>query len=436
MTKEEIFKVLNDWNFWQKEIETGIKRTFYLKKLEKLLKNEEVVVITGARRSGKSFIMRQLAYCLVEKGIQKNQILIVNFEDPRFSNLNASLLQKIYDVYLEFLQPKGKIYLFFDEIQEVDEWEKWVLACHELKKAQVILSGSNAKLLSKELSTLLTGRHLDLTVFPLSFNEFLEFNDLFLKEKASLLVNEIKINGFLRNYLSDGGFPETVLKENKKEILLTYFNDLVEKDLVKRYKIRKTEKIKALLKFYFSNVSSPITFNSLEKSLGLSADTVEKFSHYFENIYLLFLVKRFSFKIKEQEKSPKKIYGLDAGLINAIGFKFSQNIGRLAENIVFLELLRRKIENPDLEIYYWKDEQHREVDFVVKEKGLIKQLIQVCWNLSEIKTKEREIKSLLKGIKETKQETGLIITSDFEAEEKIDDKKIIFIPLWKWLLKI
>jgi len=434
MEKEEILKILEDWNFWKKELETGVKRSSYLEKLNRLLLNEQIIVITGARRSGKSFIMRQLAKDLMKKGVDKTQILMINFEDPRFTRLNVSLLQKIYETYLEFLSPQGRPYIFLDEIQEVAKWEKWVLTMQELKKAQIILSGSNAKLLSREFSSLLSGRHLDLIVSPLSFREFLEFKNLKIKDKLDIVSHEIKIKSFLQDYWENGSFPEAVLKENKKEILLTYFNDLLEKDLIKRYKIRKGEKLKEVVKFYFSNNSSLITFNSLEKSLGISADTIEKFSGYLENIYFIFFVKRFSFKVKEQEKSPRKVYGIDSGLVNTVGFKFSQNLGRTAENIVFLKFLREKDQNPDLEIFYWKDKQHREVDFLLKEGKTIKSIYQTCWDLTDPKTKNREVKSLLKAMKELKLKEGFILNKDFAGEAEERGMKIIYLPLWKFLL--
>jgi len=322
-----------------------------------------------------------------------------------------------------------------DEIQEVEKWEKWVLSMQELKKAHLIISGSNAKLLSRELSTLLTGRHLDITVLPISFKEFLKFNNVFIKSKLDFISQEIEIKSFFRDYLEKGGFPEVVLRDNKREILLTYFKDILEKDLIKRYKIRKSEGLKELLNFYFSNVSSLITFSSLEKSLKISADTIEKFSSYFENAYLLFFLKRFSFKVKEQEKSPRKVYAIDTGLVNAVGFRFSENLGKLAENIAFLELQRKKLKDSDLAIYYWKDEKHQEVDFVIKNKNLVTQLLQICWDLSDIKTREREIKSLIKASEELSCQNLLIITSDYEGEEKIKGKIIKFIPLYKWLLE-
>lgn len=430
MDKSEILAILEDWNFWRKELDTGVGRPFYLQKLEKFFPTEQVIVITGARRSGKSFLMRQFAKALTSKGVKGNEILIVNFEDPRFVGLDARILQKIYEVYLEKLAPKGRPCIFLDEIQEVKDWEKWVRTTQELKNAQIILSGSNAKLLSQELSTLLTGRHRDLTVFPLSFKEFLKFNSLTVSDELGLTRQRVEIQALLSQYLEFGGFPEVVLEKEKKEILRTYFDDILSKDLVRRFKVRKSEKLKALAKFYLTSVSSPATFNSTKKFLELSADTVEKFSGYLSSAYLVFFLKRFSFKVKEQERSPRKVYAIDPGLANAVSFRFSQNVGRLAENVVFLELERRKAANPRLETFYWKDSRQREVDFLVKKDLKAEQLIQVCWEVTRPETKNRELRSLRKAMKELGLQEGLVITGDEEKEEGA----IKLVPLWKWLL--
>ncbi len=169
MNKNEIIEILQDWNFWKRDLEAGIKRPIYLNKLKGFLKTGQIVTITGARRVGKSFLMRQLIRSLITDGVDRNNILMVNFEDPRFTELDVRTLQRTYEVYLEFLNPKGEIFIFLDEVQEVSGWERWVRTIHELNKAKLVISGSNAKLLDKELSTLLTGRHIDLVVFPLSW---------------------------------------------------------------------------------------------------------------------------------------------------------------------------------------------------------------------------------------------------------------------------
>jgi hypothetical protein len=435
MDKKAILDILNDWNFWEKDLNIGIRRGFYLDKLNKFLASNQIVVITGPRRSGKSFLMKQMADDLIKKGVKRENILMINFEDPRWEKLDAVLLEKIFEVYLELVGNTKNPYVFLDEIQEVEGWEKWVRMTQELGKAKIVVSGSNAKLLSKELATLLTGRHLSQTILPLSFKELLMFNGIKIDSRLLLIENRIKIKRFLNESLEFGFFPEIVFTETKKELLLNYFDDIINKDITERYKIRKKGNLKSLVKFYLSNNSALTTFSSAGKTIGVSTDTVQKFSSYVEASYLIFFLKRFSWKVKEQEKSPRKIYAVDPGLANAIGFRFSQNIGSLMENLVYLELLRRKIVNSNHEIFFWKDQRHREVDFVVKEGLKINQLIQVCCNLDNIKTKNREINSLLKAIDEFNLKSGLIITDDDEGEEIIKEKKIVYKPLWKWLLE-
>ncbi len=434
MNKNEVIKILADWNFWDKDLETGIDRDSYINRLINLLATEFIVVITGARRSGKSFLMRQVAKRLINSGVHKNEILIINFEDPRFTKLDTKLLQEIYEVYLEFFNPKRKPYIFLDEIQEVEAWEKWVRTTRELQKAHIIISGSNAKLLSRELSSLLTGMHLDLTVYPLSFEEYLFFNNLRLKDNLDLINKQTEIKGLLRKYIEFGSFPEVVLREEKKDILLRYYEDILNKDLIKRFRIRKPDALKNLAKYYLTNISNLVTFNSIERYLDISADTIEKFSTYFEDAYIFSFLKRFSFKIKEQDKSPKKVYCLDTGLANTIGFRFSENSGKSMENIVFLKLRGEMLKSPQLKIFYWKDQHHREVDFVLKEGLKVEQLIQVCWNASDEKAKNREIRALIKAMNEFGLNEGLVITEDYTFEEKVDDKTIKFLPLWQWLL--
>jgi len=192
--------------------------------------------------------------------------------------------------------------------------------------------------------------------------------------------------------------------------------------------------MKALIKYYLSNAGNLMTFSSIAKHLDITSDTIDKFSSYLEDVYLIFQLKRFSFKVKEQEKSPRKIYAIDTGLCNSVGFRFSENIGRLAENIVFLALKRKQIVNPRVELFYWKDVQHKEVDFVIKDGLDVKSLIQVCWSMRDDKTKNREFRSLQKAMKELKCENALIITEDAEGVEKLNGFEVKTIPLWKWLL--
>lgn len=435
MRQEEILEIMNDWNFWKKELDSGKERKAYVNTCLKFLKTNVITAIIGVRRAGKSYIMRQVIKTLIKDETESKNILMINFEDKRFTELNLKLLDDMYGTYLEVLKPNKKPFIFLDEIHNIPKWEKWIRTMHELGKAKIVISGSSSKLLSGELATVLTGRHLDTFVFPLSFKEFIYFKNLKIKDKLDIITRKTEINRFLKEYFENGGFPEVVLTDNKKQLLLTYFDDILTKDIEKRYKLKEGAKLKALTKFYLTNISNTITFNSLKKILDTTTNTIEKFSSYLEETNLIFFVKRFSFKVKEHEKSPRKVYSVDVGLANAIGFKFSSNIGKLAENIISIELKRKTAQNPNIEVYYWKNPLHEEVDFVIKKESKAIQLIQACWKIDEYKTKKREIKSLLKASKELKCDNLLIITENKEGKEKIKDKIINYIPLWKWLLQ-
>ena len=438
MRKEEILEILNDWNFWRKEQDIGKERKDYIEKYLSFLKSNVIVSIIGVRRSGKSTIMRQVAKNLIEKGIKKEDILMINFEDKRFIEFYPKLLDEVYEAYLEYIKITDKPYIFLDEVHNIPNWERWVRTMHELQKGKITVSGSSSKLLSGELATLLTGRHLDLYVFPFSFREFLNFRGIILKEQLDIIDKKHEIKSLFNEYMKFGGFPEVILSSNKKDLLLTYFEDILTKDIVKRYKVKKDEKLKALARFYLTNMANTITFNSLKKFLDITTNTIEKFSNYLEEANLIFLVKRFSYKVKEQEKAPRKVYSIDSGMSHAVGFRFSEDTGKSAENIVAVELRRLRSINKNIDFFYWQDISGKEVDFVLKEANSVKQLIQVCWDISEFKTKEREVKALLKASKELKCNNLLIITEDYEGEEKAEwfgiKGKIKFIPLWKWLL--
>jgi len=413
LNKATILEILSDWNFWKKNLPVGIEREEYLSRANSFLKSNIILAIIGVRRAGKSFLMRQIAQNLISQGIKRENVIIVNFEDKRFADFSIEILDKVYETYLETVNPKkGNVFLFLDEIHKVPQWEKWVRTFHELQKGKIIISGSSANLMKGELATLLTGRHLDLMILPLSFSEFLYFKGLKIENELDVVSQKIIIKKYFNEYLEFGGFPEVVLGEEKKPLLLTYFDDIITKDIEGRFQIKQKMKLRSLIRFYLSNIGNLITFNSLKKNLELSTDTIEKFSYFFTQANLIFFLKKFSFKTKEQEKSPRKVYAIDLGLANAIGFRFSQRKGFAFENLVALELKRKQNDDPLLEVYYWRDERGEEKEIP-----------------------EREIKSILKCAEKLKCSNLLIITSDYEGEKKIKNKLIKFIPLWKWLLK-
>lgn len=430
MITETIIKSLLKWNFWGKELNLGIIRGNYVNETLKLLNTKKVITITGIRRAGKSFIAMQAVNSFIK---DKKNSLIINFEEARFDEeLNKAFLIKIYDSYLSVIKPDKKPIIVLDEAQEVDEWEKFVRSLNDKDEAFLIITGSSAKIMSEELATLLTGRTLTLEVFPLSFKEFLDFKGCNLN-KIDLIKNELQIQELFKEYSLFGGFPEVVLekdKEMKLKILSSYFNDIINKDIIKKYHVRRIDKLDRISTYYLTNFSSLITFNNLSKFLKFNEKSVEIYSKYLETSKLFFFLRRFSSSIKEQENSPRKVYLIDVGLTKISDVLFSDNVSKIYENLVAIHLLR----NYKNKVSYWKNIQQEEVDFVIKEGLKITQLIQVCYDISNPNTKEREIRALLKASRELKCKNLFVITDDYEGEEKIKDETIKFFPLWKWLL--
>lgn len=437
MGKARMVEVLSKWNFWSRDLEVGILRRDYVDALLKFAKAGKIVSIVGVRRSGKTTLMKQMAKLLMDEGTNRGDLLIVNFEEPEFVGADVGLLQRMYEAYLEIVKPAGKPFVFLDEIQNVDGWERFVRSLNERGEAFVTVSGSSSKLLSRELASVLTGRQIYFEVLPLSFKEFLSFKGMEIREAKDVLLNSLGIKRLFREYMEIGGFPEVVLSEDpdfRTRTLRSYYEDILGRDVVQRFGVRKPDKLKALARFYLTNVSSPVSFRRISGSIQLPTETVRRFSSYLETANLVFFVKRFSWSVKEQENSPRKVYSIDVGLSNAIGFRFRENLGKLAENLLALELRRRQVQHPDLEFFYWKDETQLEVDFVIKEGLRVQGLLQVCWDPSEEETRRREVRGLVKAMDEFELHEGLVLTEDFEGEEKVKGKKILYKPVWSWLL--
>jgi len=432
MEKAEIMNILNDWNFWRRDIDAGIKRANLVKQIRDISKIKEIAVITGIRRSGKSTVLLQFCKELIESGIKKEDLLIINFEDPRFKNLDLDLLNKIYEIYLTELMPNSTHFVILDEVQVIEGWEKFARFLHESKKVNVFVTGSSSKLLSSEYSTVLAGRHLDLETKTLTFKEYLYFKGIEITNSLDLVDKRHMLKSEFEKYLLNGGFPKVVLikeESQKKELLQTYFRDIIIKDIVIRFKIKEIDKLESLAKYYLSNVSTLQSYNNIKKVLMLNLDTVERFSQYLTNVYLLSFIKKFSYSEKEQLVNPRKVYCVDNGLRNSVAFVFSEDYGRLAENIVYNELNKNGVE-----LFYWKNQKQKEVDFILKEKKLLLKAVQVCWNIEKPKTKEREVESLVDCCKELKIKRGLILTESLEKEEKVEGILISYEPIWKWLL--
>ncbi|MDO8592235.1 MAG: ATP-binding protein [bacterium] len=434
MNISEIMAVLDKWNFWSQRIDTGVRRPFYSEKLNKLLRMSEIVALTGVRRGGKSTLILQLIEELIEKGTKPKNTLYLNFEEPNFSdNLNVKFLVRIFDAYLEAFAPKGKIYLFLDEVQMVSGWERFVASLYDRKAdVKIFVTGSSSKLLMGEISTLLSGRYISEVIYPLSFREFMDFK----KENYSpFLIKSPKLYNYLREYIEFGGFPKVVIEKDdygKKILLVEYFNSILERDILFRHKIKKEKDIREIANFSLANISGKISTYKLEKDLGISNPNSRRYFEYFKEAFLLQFVPFFSYSVKKQMYNPQKVFSIDTGLRNAVSFKFSEDIGKLLENIVLLELLRKK-EKP----YYW--EGKTEIDFILRSGYKVSQLINVCYSL-DIKTEEREIRALEEGLAEFEDAGAKLIywegkpRTGSPRSKLIKHKKIEYVNILDFLL--
>lgn len=422
LTKDQILEIFYEWNSWKKETKTGIKRPAYLDGIRNKVSVGEVLIIKGVRRCGKSTIAKQF----LESKENSENTLFINFEDARLSDISHEDIIRMYDVYLSEIQPKSKPLIVLDEVQNVKNWERFVRHLHEKGKANIIVTGSSSKLLSGEYSTLLTGRHLDIALFPLSFSEFVLFKGLIIKSKKSMLENKPRLTKLLREYLEAGGFPKpTLIKdfELSKELLRSYYNDVLHKDIGMRHSIAESKKLDDLARYYLANNARKVSYNKTKNIVKLSLDSVERFSSYMEEAYLLFFVPLFSYSKKVQTVNPRKVYPIDTGLRNAVCFRFSKDFGWNAETAVFIHLKRE-----GYEIFYYSDNKG-ECD-IIATKDSKKIAVQVSWELTD---KNREIQGLISGMKKIDIKEGWLMTEDLEEDLKVDGFMIHIIPLWKWL---
>ncbi|KPQ42307.1 MAG: hypothetical protein MPEBLZ_03131 [Candidatus Methanoperedens nitroreducens] len=432
-TKTKLKYVFVEWQ--EQELPTFQKRHKILD-----IDKPHIEDILGVRRSGKTFFMYQLISQLIDSGIPRTNIVYINLDDERLLPLNGDELRLLVDTYKEFyeISEKHKLYLFLDEIQNMPAWEKWIKSTYDRERhIKIVISGSNASLLSSDLSTLLTGRHLTTRMFPFSFSEFLDFHNISVDPKTLQFSKmNIEIKKQFNEYLENGGFPEVIFYPSIKhrELLQSYFEDIIHKDIISRHNLRNTQTMKQLSIFCISNIAKPYSFNSLRKTFAdyatLSTDVIINYLSYLEDAFLLFSLKHYDYSLKKQINKPKKLYCIDTGMVNAVSFRFSNNIGQLYENLVFLQLLRS-----NNEIYYWQDDKGLEVDFVIKEGLKANRFIQVCSDISDADTRSREIKGLISGLEFFDVPEGTIITSDQFEEETINGKKIRYVPLWYWLLE-
>ncbi|MFA7709414.1 MAG: ATP-binding protein [archaeon] len=424
--------ILFEWNpWWGKYTENSLERED-TNKIYELLQLKEILFITGIRRSGKTTILYQLISKLIDNKINPMDILFIKVDDLRLKELTYKKIDEIIQEYKTLKETKSITYIFLDEIQELPDWEQYIKTIYDLNKdLKIIISGSNSGLLKKNINSYLTGRIISKEVYPFSFKEFLKYYQINIINIKDIYINKIPISKKYRDYIKTGGFPEVIkTKDNlKNEVLKNYFDTILYRDITEKYKVRNTIELKDFLIFILSNNTRQVNYVDLAKEVGLSRDTISNYVSYLSECYLLFLINKYSYSYKSQIKSAKKIYPVDLGLINAVSFKFSEDLGRAYENLVFIELKRR-----NKEIYYYKNIKNQECDFIIKQGLNIVEAIQVTYDLTKIKTKEREINGLLSALDEFKLKEGIIITDNQEKEEIIDGKKIRYVPIINWLL--
>ncbi len=426
--------VLAEW-FSQKPSETGSARDLGGYSIGR---ERPITAVIGPRRSGKSTACRLAVLQLMERGVPHGNIAYVNFEDERLLPADAGLLSGLPDAHREIIDidPTHPTYYFLDEIQNVPKWSHWVRRMTEMnRQVRIIVTGSSSRLLSQEIASELRGRADTVELFPFSFGEYLLFKKQPPFKADALLLHSNQAPRLLRlfmEYLTWGGFPERFQVQDQQTLLQGYFRTMFVRDLLERFGIKQSRMFGDFLKIQLQRFASLSSLGALEgdlKAIGYHAakTTLADYLDHAKEGFLLFDVPIFSFKVTEQLRNPKKIYAIDNGLIRAIRFSGSEDLGRYLENLVFLELRRRK-----KEIYYYAGKA--ECDFLIAEKGRPMQAIQVCWELSHSQTLDRELRGLREVIEKYDLRNCLLLTRQESGEAMVLGRKVRILPVWWWSL--
>jgi len=396
----------------------------------------KIVSITGVRRCGKTYLMLLAIKELRLKKVDKKNIVFINFEDERLK-LKTEELDLILQSYRE-LFPKidlKNVYFFFDEIQNLNGWEKFIRRIYDNVSKNIFITGSNSKMLSSDIATALRGRNINIELFPLSFDEYLSFKkiepELYFPETRAAVINAFN------SYLISGGFPEILNTKFSQKILQDYYYVMLYKDLIERYNIGNIPALKYFLNRLVVNLGKPSSvhkiYNEL-KSAGykVSKDSLYQFADYAEAIYLSFRIPKFDFSLIKREQSERKIYFIDNGLINSLTYQFSDNYGMMLENMLYLHLRQQYGHS----VFFYKDKT--ECDFVIMDKDRPEQVIQVCYDITDINTFKRELRGLENAALNFKLKKGTIVTYDDEMDNFFTENKIEVevIPAYKYLLNL
>lgn len=398
----ELHEIIDSQRIRLKKLSSGMLRDTQIKALN----TNHALIISGIRRCGKSTLLRQLFEVDAEKTLH------LNFEDPRLAAFEFQDFERIS----KYAEDNEIVHFYLDEIQNIPKWENFVR--FKLDEGyKVTLTGSNASLLSKELGTKLTGRHITKELFPFSFTEYLAF------------TNALRNQDALTNYLLMGGFPEYIRSEGNVDILTNIFNDILLRDIAVRHQIKQTQVIRSLAVFIVSNSANKMSANGLRKQFEIaSTSTVNEYLNYLQDSYLFQSINKFSYSLKSQQVNPKKWYAIDSGLIAVNSKSFTPDTGRLLETIVYLHLRRSYTE-----IFYFSEKN--ECDFVVFKNKAIRLVVQVCFELTSM-NKQREMAGLMEALHFFECNEGFIITYNQEDTIRSDEKTIRILPFYKWEEKL
>ena len=383
-----------------------------------LLSSHLIKLITGPRRVGKS---TQALLMLRNKNFA-----YLNFDSqPLLDAWDANLVMRMLDdVY------PGYEYILLDEVQNLDAWDLWVSELYRLGK-NLVITGSNAKMLSSEMATVLTGKYLQVEMLPFSLEEFFDWNKIELKTLKPEQQTDASV--LTDDYMRNGGYPEVVAsRQLTRSYLDTLFDSIVWKDVAKRHNVRNITDLNNLAMYLVSNFCNPVTTNDLTEELGFaSVNTTKKFMDYLHEPYLFYFLPRYNNKLKLMKKAPRKVYVVDNGFVAAKAFAQSENLGRLMENQVFIELIRRGYDT-DKTLFYYRSRNDKEVDFVLRKGPHVERLVQVCYDMSSPKTEKREVDSLVECAGELKCDNLVIVTNNDERTIEKDGYKINVIPISKF----
>ena len=393
---------------WDNRLYKSVKREA-LNKLISYLSLKQIITITGIRRCGKSTLAKQAINYLIESGVEANSIFFINLEHPSFleHRHNPAFLDTIYEEYLKLMNPKGKVYCLFDEIQYFENWQVYIKSKYESSDIKYIITGSNSSMLSNELNTLLSGRSLNIHLDTFSFSEFLDYKEIDYRDEFNRVKNRIDIARAKDEYLEWGGFYEVFEVEDemiKKEILISYAKNIIYQDIIPRYSIRNSEIVERLFFYLLNSATGVLNYTTLSKTFSVSDKTIKEYINYFEDVFLLKRMDKFHNKQKERIKSSKKIYALDNGFLQ-IASSNSKNLGNRLENMVF-NILNQNCN----ELTYLKD--GKEIDFKCEDN-----LYQVSYDISDDKTRKREMDAF-KFLDSQSKLNHYIITYD---ENRIED---------------